>query len=264
MKKIWEILKEVFNGMKIILNWIWITFMIIIVILYIAVFDVDLLYLKYVGSAILIALTIRRILIFFNVFEKTINRFRILEFFLIGLTLPILGQYISQYSSFNSDLKSALVAYCLLFASLNFTLAKSGAFRVKSQKRAKKSVEKMINHQQEIRSRSVDKKEKQKIKEKTKAPQPEDRKNQTETTIKENKRYYCKYCGQDYHSIRGLSINKCEKGNNKGKPHVYYEGGEKDEYYCKFCGWHTSNIKTLTANKCQLGSNKGRYHEPAL
>jgi len=81
-------------------------------------------------------------------------------------------------------------------------------------------------------------------------------------------RYYCKYCGQEYNSIRSLTAASCSRhpaGPGRGK-HAPYEGSEKTEYTCKYCGQRYSSIRSLTSASCPRhpnGSCQGK-HSPAL
>ncbi|MBQ9335840.1 MAG: hypothetical protein IJS14_00905 [Lentisphaeria bacterium] len=81
-------------------------------------------------------------------------------------------------------------------------------------------------------------------------------------------KYYCKYCGMEYGSIRSLTAASCPRhpaGSCKGK-HAPYEGSEKTEYTCRYCGQKYSSIRSLTSASCPRhpdGSCKGK-HSPAL
>ena len=81
-------------------------------------------------------------------------------------------------------------------------------------------------------------------------------------------KYYCKYCGMEYSSIRSLTAASCSRhpaGSCKGK-HAPYEGSEKSEYTCKYCGQKYSSIRSLTSASCPRhpnGCNKGK-HSPTL
>lgn len=81
-------------------------------------------------------------------------------------------------------------------------------------------------------------------------------------------RFYCMYCGQDFHSVRQLTSSHCPRhpdGFCKGN-HRLYEGEEKAEYTCKYCGQKFHSIRALTASHCPRHPNgfcKGN-HSPAL
>ena len=85
------------------------------------------------------------------------------------------------------------------------------------------------------------------------------RTNKTSET-KKTERYYCKWCGYDYSSIRLLTNNRCNKNPNSNY-HEPYEGSEKAKYCCKWCGYDYSSIRLLTNNRCNKNPN-GEYHEP--
>ena len=80
--------------------------------------------------------------------------------------------------------------------------------------------------------------------------------------------FYCKYCGQQYNSVRTMTGMRCLRhpdGPNKGN-HAPYEGTDKSRYTCRYCGQQYSSIRTMTDMKCLRhpnGPNKGN-HEPAL
>ena len=81
-------------------------------------------------------------------------------------------------------------------------------------------------------------------------------------------KYYCKYCGMEYSSIRCLTASLCQRhpaGPCKGK-HAPYEGAEKSQYICKYCGQKYSSIRSMTASSCPRhpdGPSKGK-HSPML
>jgi hypothetical protein len=85
---------------------------------------------------------------------------------------------------------------------------------------------------------------------------------------KNQKKYYCKFCGHSWNNISDMTGNVCEchpNGSGKGY-HQPYEGEEKSKYYCKYCGHSWSSISSMAGNVCQNhpnGSGKG-FHEPAL
>jgi len=73
--------------------------------------------------------------------------------------------------------------------------------------------------------------------------------------------FYCKWCGQKYTSVAGLTSNSCAK-NPEGKKHALYEGSEKSQYVCKFCGRKYTSLTGLTMNSCSNSPTK--KHQPAL
>ena len=73
-------------------------------------------------------------------------------------------------------------------------------------------------------------------------------------------KYYCKYCGKSYSSVRDLTGSSCSN-NPEGKYHVPYEGSEKSKYECKYCGKSYSSIRDLTGGSCSKNPN-GKYHVP--
>jgi DNA-directed RNA polymerase subunit RPC12/RpoP len=73
--------------------------------------------------------------------------------------------------------------------------------------------------------------------------------------------YYCKWCGQKFSSVSGLTANQCSR-NPGGKRHELYEGNEKSQYTCKYCGQKFSSLSGLTANQCTKSPSK--KHQPAL
>ncbi len=75
-----------------------------------------------------------------------------------------------------------------------------------------------------------------------------------------SEKYYCKWCGDYYSSIKSLTVNRCRK-NPSSEYHEPYEGSEKPKYYCKWCGDYYSSIKSLTVNRCRKNPNSD-YHEP--
>lgn len=81
-------------------------------------------------------------------------------------------------------------------------------------------------------------------------------------------KFYCEYCGQEFHSVRILTASNCgyhPNGNYKGK-HKLYEGSVKSRYTCKYCGQQFPNLHVLTHAKCGRhpdGNYRG-YHSPAL
>ena len=81
-------------------------------------------------------------------------------------------------------------------------------------------------------------------------------------------KYYCKYCGQHFYSVRSMTAIGCPRhpdGAYKGK-HALYEGSEKTRYTCKYCGQEFSAIHNMTAVGCPRhpdGPYKGK-HSPAL
>ena len=74
-------------------------------------------------------------------------------------------------------------------------------------------------------------------------------------------KFYCKWCGQQFSSVAGLTMNSCSK-NPEGKKHELYEGSEKAQYTCKYCGQKFSSLSSLTANSCLKSPHK--KHHPAL
>ena len=83
----------------------------------------------------------------------------------------------------------------------------------------------------------------------------------------QRQRFFCKYCGMEYASVRDLTANWCQN-NPQGKSgyhHELYEGSVKSQYTCKYCGLVYRDLLNLTRNICQRHpGGKGRCHEPAL
>ena len=91
--------------------------------------------------------------------------------------------------------------------------------------------------------------------------------NTTNKSIKQNIKFYCKYCGTPYSDLRRLTADKCHMhpmGRFNGY-HSPFEGVKNDDkYYCKYCGTPYSDLRRLTADKCPKHP-KGRfngYHSP--
>ncbi|MDR2597685.1 MAG: hypothetical protein LBC76_10255 [Treponema sp.] len=83
----------------------------------------------------------------------------------------------------------------------------------------------------------------------------------------QKQKYYCKYCGMEYSTVRDLTANWCRNhplGKN-GYKHELYEGSVKAQYTCKYCGMVYRDLLNLTRNICQRNpAGKGKNHEPAL
>lgn len=77
-----------------------------------------------------------------------------------------------------------------------------------------------------------------------------------------SEKYYCKWCGNSYPSVKSL-VNFLCTVNPNGKHHELYEGGEKAKYECKWCGYSNSSFKSLVNFSCTKNPN-GKHHEPAL
>lgn len=73
--------------------------------------------------------------------------------------------------------------------------------------------------------------------------------------------FYCKWCGNKYSSVVGLTAGSCIR-NPEGKKHALYEGSEKSKYTCKCCGSSYSSLVSLTQGSCLKSPNK--KHQPAL
>jgi protein-arginine kinase activator protein McsA len=83
----------------------------------------------------------------------------------------------------------------------------------------------------------------------------------------QKQKYYCKYCGMEYSSVRDLTANWCQNNplGKNGHKHELYEGTIKAQYTCKFCGMIYKDLLNLTRNICQRNpAGKGKCHEPAL
>jgi protein-arginine kinase activator protein McsA len=83
----------------------------------------------------------------------------------------------------------------------------------------------------------------------------------------QKQKYYCKYCGMEYASVRDLTANWCQNHplGKSGYKHELYEGTVKTQYTCKYCGMVYRDLLTLTRNICQKNpAGKGKCHEPAL
>ena len=60
-------------------------------------------------------------------------------------------------------------------------------------------------------------------------------------------KFYCKYCGFESSSLRGLLLNDCvlhPAGRFNGK-HEVYEGVKGGKYYCNYCGKESTSIRGL-------------------
>ena len=83
----------------------------------------------------------------------------------------------------------------------------------------------------------------------------------------QQQRFFCKYCGMEYSSVRDLTANWCQNNplGKRGYKHELYEGTVKVQYTCKYCGMVYRDLLNLTRNICQRHpAGKGRCHEPAL
>ena len=73
-------------------------------------------------------------------------------------------------------------------------------------------------------------------------------------------KFYCKYCGIEYPTVRTLTSAPCTR--SPSKKHELYEGSKKSQYTCKHCGIKYPTIRTLTGASCTKSPTK--RHEPAL
>ncbi|MBQ5781186.1 MAG: hypothetical protein IIW10_04495, partial [Spirochaetaceae bacterium] len=62
-------------------------------------------------------------------------------------------------------------------------------------------------------------------------------------------KFYCKYCGKEYKTVKDMTFNSCNKNPNS-KYHEPYEGSENSKYACKYCGREYKTIKDMTFNSC--------------
>ena len=75
-------------------------------------------------------------------------------------------------------------------------------------------------------------------------------------------KFYCKYCGFESSSLRGLLLNDCvlhPAGRFNGK-HEVYEGVKGGKYYCTYCGKESTSIRGLVLQLCPFhpdGNMKG-------
>ena len=75
-------------------------------------------------------------------------------------------------------------------------------------------------------------------------------------------KYFCEYCGKQYHDLFQLTHGHCSNNNNGKGYHIPYEGGIKNTYYCRNCGKQYHDLFQLTHGHCSNNNNGKGYHQP--
>jgi DNA-directed RNA polymerase subunit RPC12/RpoP len=237
----------------------------IIALIYSFEFQPDLVYSNFIGAGIITLIAIRRILIFFQVFSKTINPYKIFVVFIIGITLPLIGKYLSK-PELNADSHSTiLIGYIVAIYLLIYIFKKTGAFGKEVQEKLRKSEEALKQKNKESNAISDNKKtEQNEVRKQKELKQKENSKLKQEKNKADKAKDYvlCKNCGDKYTSPRDLLRNNCYSKKYHGQKHVLYEGAIKDKYICKHCGRDFPQIKGMIITKSCTSPDK--FHEPML
>ena len=246
IKKIWEIIKKIFN-------WIWILTLLVIAVLLLTELKLDDYFTKYIGSGIIFLLAIRGILTFFNKINSG-NPYFYFVVFIIASTFPVLFQEYSKEGVDSEQFTQFIIYYPLAIAAFIYFLGKRGKFGKKMKSNIKKSETK--SKKQNTKREKERKETVQKNKTKEKLPLQKTK----EIPKKETPVVFCKNCGDSSSSVRTLVINTCKIGKRKGDKHVPFDGPPKKEFTCKHCGRSFPRIRAMIiTNSC---TSPDKHHEP--
>ncbi|MBW6484193.1 MAG: hypothetical protein K0B10_14175 [Vicingaceae bacterium] len=251
MKKLWEIIKNIFS-------WIWIIILLCIAIYFLTSLESNEYKTNIIGATLIALLAIRRGLVFFNVLRKG-NPYFYFVIFIIAATFPPLFEVFAKNGQDSIEFMQFLIFYPIaIFLFVSF-LGKKGKFGKKMQESIKKSEEKS----KQKNDKRVRQKDIEIVKNKAKQEeylllkeqhQKQDKSDQKSSIV------YCKNCGDSSNNTLTLVINKCKIGKKIGQKHIAYDGPIKDKYTCKHCGRSFPSIKSMIITKSCKSSDK--HHEP--